>query len=104
VQNEVTAGAAMALALAGGELRARADTYYKSLTAQQNGAPGGDGLGLVATPAAEANTGAGLGWKYFNWPHLASSAWMGLALLAREDPKANPYAAPSGDESRSSHG
>jgi hypothetical protein len=92
VQNEVTAGAAMALALEGGIFRAHAERYYTSLIAQQRSAGGGDGLGLVATPAAEADTGRGLGWKYFNYPHVAASAWMGLALLARDDPKANPYA------------
>ena len=34
----------------------------------------------------------GLGWKYFNWLHVASTAWTGLALLARENAYANPYA------------
>jgi hypothetical protein len=92
VQNEVTAGAAMALQLQGGALRDAAAAFYASLEQQQQGAPGGDGLGLVATPDAEADTGPGLGWKYFNWPHAASSAWTGLAFLAREDASANPYA------------
>jgi hypothetical protein len=92
VQNEVTAGAAMALQLQGGALRDAAAAFYASLEQQQQGAPGGDGLGLVATPDVEADTGPGLGWKYFNWPHAASSAWTGLAFLAREDASANPYA------------
>lgn len=91
VQNEVTAGAAMALFLQGGEFAASAEPYYAGLLRQQAEAPGSDGLGLVATPAPEADTGAGLGWKYFNWPHAASTAWTGLALLAKTDPKANPY-------------
>jgi hypothetical protein len=88
VQNEVTAGAAMALYLQGGAFRDQAAAYFDSLTNQQKT----DGLGLVATPAAEADTGQGLGWKYFNWPHVASTAWMGLAILARDDAYANPYA------------
>lgn len=92
VQNEVTAGAAMALQLQGGALRDAAAAFYASLEQQQQGAPGGDGLGLVATPDSAADTGPGLGWKYFNWPHAASSAWTGLAFLAREDASANPYA------------
>lgn len=91
VQNEVTAGAAMALYLQGGALRDAAGAYYDCLLQQQNTAPGGDGLGLVATPGESADTGAGLGWKYYNWPHTAATAWTGLALLARDDPAANPY-------------
>ena len=47
---------------------------------------------MVATPAAEATTGPGLGWSYFNFLLVASSAWTGLALLAKENPGANPYA------------
>jgi hypothetical protein len=91
VQNEITAGAAMALYLEGGPLRDRAAVYYDSLARQQAGAANGDGLGLVATPGQEADTGEGLGWKYFNWLHVASSAWTGLAFLARDNPDANPY-------------
>lgn len=92
VQNEVTAGAAMALHLQGGALRDAAAAFYTSLEQQQRSAPGGDGLGLVATPGDAADTGPGLGWKYFNWPHAASTAWTGLAFLARDDASANPYA------------
>ncbi len=92
VQNEVTAGAAMALHLQGGTFRDRAATYFESLTNQQKSASNTDGLGLVATPAPEADTGPGLGWKYFNWLHVASTAWTGLALLARDNTYANPYA------------
>jgi hypothetical protein len=92
VQNEVTAGAAMALMHAGGDLAKAADAYLESLTRQQTTAPGADGLGVVATPATEAYTGDGLGWKYFNWPHVASTAWTGLAMLYRDDASANPYA------------
>lgn len=91
VQNEVTAGAAMALYLEDGPFRDRAAVYYDSLARQQAGAANGDGLGLVATPGQEADTGEGLGWKYFNWLHVASSAWTGLAFLARDNPEANPY-------------
>jgi hypothetical protein len=47
---------------------------------------------LVATPVPEADTGPGLGWKYFNWLHVASTAWASLAFLARENAYANPYA------------
>lgn len=92
VQNEVTAGAAMALWLEGGAFRDVAGAYYDSLLKQQSSAAGGDGLGVVATPGDAADTGAGLGWKYYNWPHSAATAWTGLALLARDDASANPYA------------
>jgi len=93
VQNEATAGAAMALWLCGGEaMRPAAERYLDSLAAQVGSANNGDGYGVVATPAAEAKTGPGLGWSYFNFLHVASSAWTGLALLARENPGANPYA------------
>jgi hypothetical protein len=91
VQNEVSAGAAMALYLQGGELREKSMTHFASLERQQREAKGMDGYGLVATPADQADTGAGLGWKYFNWPHVASSAWTGLAFLAKDDEEANPY-------------
>ncbi|HEX6748500.1 MAG TPA: hypothetical protein VF092_14475 [Longimicrobium sp.] len=93
VQNEATAGAAMALWLKGGSsLRAPAEAWYDSLQTQIRVATTGDGYGVVATPAAEAKTGPGLGWSYFNFLHVASSAWTGLALLAQKDPGANPYA------------
>jgi hypothetical protein len=92
VQNEATAGAAMALWLSKAGLQTAAERYYDSLVRQISGATNGDGYGLVATPAAEAETGPGLGWKYFNYLHVASSAWTGLALLAKETPGANPYA------------
>jgi hypothetical protein len=72
--------------------RNAANRYYDSLTRQIGSANNGDGYGVVATPAPEAKTGEGLGWSYFNFLHVASSAWTGLALLAREDPAANPYA------------
>jgi hypothetical protein len=92
VQNEATAGAVMALQLSGAGLQHAAGRVYDSLLAQIQRAPNADGYGVVATPAAEADTGPGLGWKYFNFLHVASSAWTGLALLARDDPGANPYA------------
>ncbi len=93
VQNEATAGAAMALWLFGGDsLRPAAERYYDSLTRQIGSASNADGYGVVATPAEKADTGPGLGWSYFNFLHVASSAWTGLALLARENPGANPYA------------
>jgi hypothetical protein len=93
VQNEATAGAAMALWLRGDDgMRAEAQGYLDSLTRQIREARNGDGYGVVATPAAEAQTGPGLGWSYFNFLHVASSAWTGLALLARDNPGANPYA------------
>jgi hypothetical protein len=92
VQNEATAGAAMALWLSKAGLRHAAEDYYASLLRQITEAPNGDGYGLVATPVPEADTGPGLGWKYFNFLHVASTAWTGLALLAKEDPGANPYA------------
>jgi hypothetical protein len=93
VQNEATAGAAMALWLSKAGLQRAAEDYYASLLRQMDEAPNADGYGVVATPAAEADTGPGLGWKYFNFLHVASSAWTGLALLAKDDPGANPYAA-----------
>ncbi len=93
VQNEATAGAAMALWLCGGDaMRPAAERYLASLQRQIAEAKNADGYGVVATPAAEATTGPGLGWSYFNFLHVASSAWTGLALLARESPGANPYA------------
>lgn len=92
VQNEATAGAAMALWLSRAGLQRAAEDYYASLLRQMDEAPGADGYGVVATPAPEATTGPGLGWSYFNFLHVASSAWTGLALLARDDPGANPYA------------
>ncbi|HEV7590013.1 MAG TPA: hypothetical protein VGO40_17990 [Longimicrobium sp.] len=93
VQNEATAGAAMALWLCGGDaMRPAAQRYIDSLVRQIGSAKNGDGYGVVATPAPEAKTGPGLGWSYFNFLHVASSAWTGLALLARENPGANPYA------------
>ena len=93
VQNEATAGAAMALWLRGDDaFRSAAAKYLESLEKQMTGAKNADGYGVVATPAAEAKTGPGLGWSYFNFLHVASSAWTGLALLARESPGANPYA------------
>jgi hypothetical protein len=91
VQNEATAGAAMALYLQDGTFRDKAAVYYDSLEKQQKSAPNTDGLGVVATPGQEADTGQGLGWKYFNWLHAASTAWTGLAFLARQQ---NPYANP----------
>lgn len=93
VQNEATAGAAMALWLRGDDaFRPLAQRWLDSLVKQITDARSADGYGLVATPAAEARTGDGLGWSYFNFLHVASSAWTGLALLAKDDPGANPYA------------
>ncbi len=92
VQNEVTAGAAMALLLQGGAYADMGGALLASLTKQQKAATGADGLGIVATPGAEADTGPGLGWKYYNWPHVASTAWTGLAALVVDDPSVNPYA------------
>lgn len=92
VQNEVTAGAAMALLLQGGAYADVGGSLLASLTSQQTTAPGADGLGIVATPGTSADTGPGLGWKYYNWPHVASTAWTGLAALVVDDPSVNPYA------------
>lgn len=92
VQNEATAGAVMALQLSKAGLQHAAGRCYDSLLRQIEHAPNADGYGLVATPAPEATTGPGLGWSYFNFLHVASSAWTGLALLAKEDAGANPYA------------
>ncbi|MET0622203.1 MAG: hypothetical protein ABW250_04395, partial [Pyrinomonadaceae bacterium] len=75
IQCEATAGAVMAMFLQGGQLRDKAQSYYQSLEAIIKRAKSGDGLGVVATPGDEADTGPGLGWKYFNWLHVASSAW-----------------------------
>lgn len=119
VQNEATAGAAMALYAYArymferqdgldqgssyqgnqiGRARAQIGTYWSeratllldSLESQIRSAPGTDGKGVVATPSAEATSG--LGWSYFNWLHVAASAWTGLALLYEGDRKANPFA------------
>jgi len=95
IQNEATAGAAMALWFARDQspsFEKRALEYTQSLTKQITDASNAIGLGIVATPAKEASTGEGLGWSYFNYPHVASSAWTGLALLGIEDEAANPYA------------
>lgn len=93
IQNEATAGAAMALWLhEDGSFRDAAQRYLDSLARQITDAPNADGYGVVATPAAEATAGDGLGWSYFNFLHVASTAWTGLALLAKDRPGANPYA------------
>jgi len=93
IQNEATAGAAMALWLRGEDaFRNAATRYLDSLVKQMAEAKNADGYGVVATPVPEAKTGEGLGWSYFNFLHVASSAWTGLALLAKDDPGANPYA------------
>jgi len=93
IQNEATAGAAMALWLRGDDaFRNAATRYLDSLVKQMAEAKNADGYGVVATPVPEAKTGEGLGWSYFNFLHVASSAWTGLALLAKDDPGANPYA------------
>jgi len=93
IQNEATAGAAMALWLRRDDaFRGPAQRWLDSLVKQMTDAKNADGYGVVATPAAEAKTGEGLGWSYFNFLHVASSAWTGLALLAKENPGANPYA------------
>ena len=89
VQNEVTAGAAMALHLAGGKFKKEAEAFYESLLNQQD--VSADAMGVPATPGETAYTGEGLGWSYYKWLHVASSAWTGLALLARQDKYANPY-------------
>lgn len=90
VQNEATAGAAMALWLSRAPLKQNAEEFYASLLNQLDDAPNANHYGIVATPAAQADTG--MGWKYFNLLHVASTAWTGLALLARDDATANPYA------------
>jgi hypothetical protein len=95
IQNEATAGAAMALWLArdkNPKFETTALKYLQSLENQLTKAPNSIGYGIVATPASEADTGPGLGWKYFNLLHVASTAWTGLAFLAKEKASANPYA------------
>lgn len=95
IQNEATAGAAMALWLARDQhalFEPTALKYLKSLENQLTQASNSIGYGIVATPAKEADTGEGLGWKYFNLLHVASTAWTGLAFLAKEKVSANPYA------------
>ncbi|GAB6041380.1 hypothetical protein [Endothiovibrio diazotrophicus] len=95
IQNEATAGAAMALWFARGvdaAFETTAQAYIDSLTRQITEAPNSIGYGVVATPAEAADTGPGLGWKYFNYLHVASSAWTGLAILGQENHAANPYA------------
>lgn len=95
IQNEATAGAAMALWFARDKSESFGDLalkYMNSLERQIKEASNSIGYGVVATPAKEADTGEGLGWKYFNYLHVASSAWTGLALLGKENQEANPYA------------
>ncbi len=95
VQNEATAGAAMALWMArdkSDRFKTTAAKWLGSLSRQITAAKNATGYGVVATPAKEADTGEGLGWKYFNYQHTASSAWTGLAFLFKEKPSANPYA------------
>lgn len=94
VQNEATAGAAMSLWFArhqSSSFEQKYNEYMQSLVRQIKEAANSIGYGVVATPAEVADTGEGLGWKYFNYLHVASSAWTGLALLARENEAANPY-------------
>eukprot|EP00435_Cladocopium_sp_Y103_P029321 s2585_g7.t1 len=40
----------------------------------------------------------GIGWSYYRYPHIASSAWLGLALLQKptEDSPVNHHANPYG--------
>lgn len=95
VQNEATAGAAMALWMAREQdprFQESAERYLASLSRQIREANHATGYGVVATPAEEADTGPGLGWKYFNYQHVASTAWTGMALLFKERVSANPYA------------
>ena len=95
IQNEATAGAAMALWFArekSSSFEKKALEYMNSLEKQITEAPNSNGFGIVATPAEVADTGEGLGWKYFNYLHVASSAWTGLALLGKDTKLANPYA------------
>jgi hypothetical protein len=63
----------------------------ESLVRQIKEAENSIGYGLVATPAKEAHTGEGLGWAYFNYLHVASTAWTGLALIGKDNEEANPY-------------
>jgi hypothetical protein len=93
IQNERTASAAFALLISGEvELVPFADRLYESLERQIGSASNTDKHGLVATPSEEADTG--MGWKYFNWLHCASTAWTGLAFLAKTKPSCNPYVIP----------
>ncbi len=94
IQNEATAGAAMALWFARDKstsFEKKALAYMDSLEKQIKDAPNAIGYGVVATPAEVAGTGEGLGWQYFNYLHVASSAWTGLALAGKDNQEANPY-------------
>lgn len=94
IQNEATAGAAMSLWFArhvDASFEKVFDEYMESLVRQIKEANNSIGYGLVATPAEEAHTGEGLGWVYFNYLHVASTAWTGLALLGKDNEQANPY-------------
>ncbi|WP_417610283.1 hypothetical protein [Owenweeksia hongkongensis] len=94
IQNEATAGAAMALWFArdkSSDFEQKALAYMDSLERQIKESPNGIGYGVVATPAEVADTGEGLGWQYFNYLHVASSAWTGLALAGKDLKEANPY-------------
>lgn len=92
IQNEATAGAMMALWLDTPQHRTQAERFYDSIARQIGEHPRGDGYGVLATPDEVADTGEGLGWKYYSWLHVASSAWTGLAFLVRDNPQSNPYA------------
>lgn len=94
VQNEATAGAAMSLWFArhaSSSFEKKALEWIDSLGKQITEASNSIGYGVVATPAEVADTGPGLGWKYFNYLHVASTAWTGLAMLSKETEEANPY-------------
>jgi len=93
IHNERTASAAFALHISGEvELAPYADRLFESLERQIGSAPNTDKHGLVATPHEEADTG--MGWKFYNWLHCASTAWAGLAFLAKSKPSCNPYLLP----------
>ena len=102
VQNEETASLALALLLnADHAAEAEGDALLASLQAQQLSAPigaactrppaKGPANGIVATPVPRG-VNAGFYYCYPNAYHVASTAWTGLALLAKTGSKtANPF-------------
>lgn len=88
ISTEQTAGAAMSL----WQYRhsSEAEELLQNLRMIQDAAPSCQTNGLVAAPC-DGCTATGFGNCIPNRPHVASSAWSGLAaLVVNGDPKANP--------------
>lgn len=95
IQNEVTAGAAIAFYLTGRydeaqQLLNEIDLIRQSNCRTNDGIE--QGIGIVATPCLEgAWTGYGDSAWYYNLRHVASTAWTGLAaMVLQNNEMANP--------------